>query len=91
VPGHWGGDFVVRQLGTRIATPVQRSSRFGVFTKVDSRDMMTVSARLIRYMRKSPENARKTPTWDRGMELADHKTVAAGTGMRVHFAVLRSR
>lgn len=33
-----------------------------------------------------PAKLRKTLTWDRGMELAAHKTVTAATGLAVYFA-----
>ena len=37
-----------------------------------------------------PEQLRRSLTWDRGMELADHKTVTANTGLAVYFADPRS-
>ena len=33
---------------------------------------------------------RKSLTWDRGMELADHLTVTSNTGLEVYFADPRS-
>ena len=38
----------------------------------------------------APGQLRKSLTWDRGMELADHKTVTANTGLAVYFADPRS-
>ena len=37
--------------------------------------MATVTEGLSRTMARLPEQLRKSLTWDRGMELADHKTV----------------
>jgi IS30 family transposase len=36
------------------------------------------------------EHLRKSLTWDRGMELADHKNVTIDTGLAVYFADPRS-
>ena len=90
VPGHWEGDLIIGRHWSQIATVVERSSRFTVLAQLDRRDMITVSAGLSREMGRLPQHLRKTLTWDRGMELADHKTVAANTGLDVYFADPRS-
>ncbi len=41
-------------------------------------------------MPRLPIELRKTLTWDRGMELADHKNVTVDTGLAVYFADPRS-
>jgi IS30 family transposase len=90
VPGHWEGDLIIGRHWTQIATVVERSSRVTVLAQLDSRDMITVSAGLSREMSKLPQHLRKSLTWDRGMELADHKTVTANTGLDIYFADPRS-
>jgi IS30 family transposase len=52
--------------------------------------MGTVTAGLTRTMTRLPEQLRKSLTWDRGMELADHKNVTIDTGLAVYFADPRS-
>ena len=52
--------------------------------------MATVTEGLSRTMARLPEQLRKILTWDRGMELAGHKTVTANTGLAVYFADPRS-
>ena len=52
--------------------------------------MATVTEGLSRTMARLPEQLRKSLTWDRGMELAEHKTVTANTGLAVYFADPRS-
>jgi IS30 family transposase len=52
--------------------------------------MATVTAGLSRTMTRLPEHLRRSLTWDRGMELADHKNVTINTGLQVFFADPRS-
>lgn len=90
VPGHWEGDLLLGRGLTQIATVVERSTRFTVLVQVDGRDMASVTAGLSREMSLLPEQLRRSLTWDRGMELADHKTVTKNTGLGVYFADPRS-
>jgi IS30 family transposase len=90
VPGHWEGDLLLGRHWTQIATVVERSTRFTVLVQLDGRDMDTVTKGISRTMTRLPEQLRKSLTWDRGMELADHKTVTANTGLDVYFADPRS-
>lgn len=90
VPGHWEGDLLLGRGLTQIATLVERSTRYTVLVQLDRRDMATVTAGLTREMLRLPEHLRQTLTWDRGMELADHKSVTISTGLQVFFADPRS-
>jgi len=90
IPGHWEGDLLLGRGVTQIATVVERSTRFTVLVQLHGRDMITVTAGLSREMTLLPEQLRRSLTWDRGMELADHKTVTKNTGLDVYFADLRS-
>lgn len=90
IPGHWEGDLLLGRHWSQIATVVERATRFTVLVQLDGRDMATVTEGLSRTMARLPEQVRKTLTWDRGMELADHKTVTAKTGLDVYFADPRS-
>lgn len=75
---------------TQIATVVERATRFTLLVQVDGRDMAAVTAGLSREMNLLPEQLRRSLTWDRGMELADHKSVTKNTGLDVYFADPRS-
>ena len=90
IPGHWEGDLLLGRHWSQIATVVERSTRFTVLVQLDGRDMATVTEGLSRTMARLPEQLRKSLTWDRGMELAEHKTVTANTGLAVYFADPRS-
>lgn len=85
VPGHWEGDLIAGSGNTHIATLVERQSRFTMLVKVDRKDTKTVVAALSRQVKKLPGQLRKSLTWDRGMELANHKTFTLATDVDVYF------
>jgi IS30 family transposase len=73
VPGHWEGDLLSGANNTHIATLVERHTRFVMLLKIPSKDTATVVAALARHVRKLPSKLRRSLTWDRGKEMADHK------------------
>jgi IS30 family transposase len=85
VPGHWEGDLLLGRHWTQIATLVERTTRFTVLVHLEGRDMHSVTAGLSREMTRLPEHLRRSLTWDRGMELANHAIVTANTGLDVYF------
>jgi IS30 family transposase len=90
IPGHWEGDLLLGRGLTQVATVVERAARFTVLVQLDGRDMVTVTRALSAKMALRPDDLRQTLTWDRGMELAGHKDVAAATGLATYFADPRS-
>lgn len=86
VPGHWEGDLLLGRHWTQLATLVERTTRFTVLVQLDGRDMHAVTAALAREMGKLPDHVRRSLTWDRGMELANHRAVTEQTGLDVYFA-----
>ncbi len=86
VPGHWEGDLLLGRHWTQLATLVERTTRFTVLVQLAGRDMHAVTDGLSREMAKLPEHVRRSLTWDRGMELANHQAVTANTGLDVYFA-----
>ena|SRR5208282_5224725 len=49
-----------------------------------------VASALIKTIRKLPRAMRKSVTWDRGLELAEHKKLSIATDIKVHFCDPRS-
>lgn len=90
IPGHWEGDLLCGRHWTQVATVVERSTGYTVLVQLDNREMTTTTAGLKRTMTRLPEHLRRTLTWDRGTELADHKNVTIDTGLQVFFADPRS-
>jgi IS30 family transposase len=85
VPGHWEGDLVEGSRGTFIATLVERQSRFVVLVKLSEKRTDVVVDALIKAVRKLPNTLRKSLTWDRGSELADHAKFTVATDVKVYF------
>lgn len=85
VPGHWEGDLVEGSRGTFIATLVERQSRFVILVKLNDKRTEAVVAALIRAIRKLPVSLRRSLTWDRGTELANHAQFTVATDVQVYF------
>ena len=85
VPGHWEGDLVEGSRGSYIATLVERQSRFVIIVTVADKRTETVVAALIKAVRKLPAALRRSLTWDRGMELANHAQFTVATDVQVYF------
>lgn len=85
VPGHWEGDLVEGSRGTFIATLVERRSRFVILIKLSDKRTDAVVDALIKAVRKLPTALRKSLTWDRGSELADHAKFTVATDVKVYF------
>ena len=80
---------MVRQAEGRLKLE-ERATRFTVLVQLGGGDMATVTAGPSREMTKVPTAICRSLTWDRGMELADHMTVTANTGLDIYFADPRS-
>jgi IS30 family transposase len=85
IPGHWEGDLIGGTKNSHIATLVERHSRFTALVKVRSKDTATVVAALSRHVRKLPASLRRSLTWDRGLEMATHKSFTVATNVKVYF------
>jgi IS30 family transposase len=85
IPGHWEGDLIGGTKNSHIATLVERHSRFTALVKVRSKDTATVVAALSRHVRKLPASLRRSLTWDRGLEMAKHKSFTVATNVKVYF------
>jgi IS30 family transposase len=90
VPGHWEGDLLAGGRSTHIATLVERRTRFVILVKIPSKDSAAVAAALARKIRRLPFELRRSLTWDRGTEMADHKQFTVATDVKVYFCDPRS-
>jgi IS30 family transposase len=85
VPGHWEGDLLAGKGHSYIATLVERRSRFVMLVRLPGKDTQSVVQALTRRVRTLPTGVMSSLTWDRGMELAAHKTFSVATDVRVYF------
>jgi IS30 family transposase len=68
-----------------VATLVERHSRFCLLVKVSGKDTATAVAALSQHVLQLPEALRLSLTWDRGLEMAGHKSFTIATDMKVYF------
>jgi IS30 family transposase len=85
IPGHWEGDLLRGARNSHVATLVERHSRFCMLVKVPGKDTATVVAALSQHVRGLPATLRRSLTWDRGLEMAQHKSFTMATDVQVYF------
>jgi IS30 family transposase len=85
VPGHWEGDLLVGGRNSYLATLVERRSRYVCLVRVSGKETQTVVRALTRHVQRLPAGLMTTLTWDRGLELAAHRTFSIATGVQVYF------
>ncbi len=92
VPGHWEGDLIIGKAGrSAIATLVERQTRFTMLLALpDGRTADQVRLAIARRILTLPEQLRRTLTWDRGKEMAEHARFTVETGVEVYFCDPRS-
>ena len=85
MPGHWEGDLLCGSSNSYIVTLVERHSRYVLLAKAQNRDSKTVIRALIDQARRLPDELRRSLTWDRGKEMAQHKRFTLATDVAVYF------
>ena len=73
-----------------LSTRVEPNTRFALLLKAPSKATATVVAALAKHVRKLPQELRRSSTWDRGKEMADHKSFTIATNVQVYFCDPRS-
>jgi IS30 family transposase len=81
VAGHWEGDLVFGARPSAVATLVDRASRYAMVVALpDGNKADAVARALIDQMGRLPAHLRRSLTWDRGSEMAQHSAIrGAGT------------
>jgi IS30 family transposase len=85
VPGHWEGDLLCGSSNSYVVTLVERHSRYVMLAKVPNRDSQSVTTALIALAQRLPDELLKSLTWDRGKEMARHKSFTLATDAAVYF------
>ena len=86
VPGHWEGDLVFGTRPSAVATLVERSTRFVQLVALPTGyTAEQVRPALTTAVQQLPEQLRRSLTWDRGKEMAEHARFSIDTGVQVYF------
>jgi len=89
VPGHHEGDLIMGSIASNsaIGTVVERATGYLTLVHLpDGYRAAQVADAVASQLTRLPESMRKTLTCDRGTEMAQHKRLAAATGMNIYFA-----
>jgi len=85
--GHWEGDNVVYNRHRRaLSTTAERKTRTVMIFRPRDLSAEAKARSTIRRYRALPPKARRTMTYDNGLEAAAHETVTAAIGMKFFFA-----
>jgi IS30 family transposase len=85
--GHWEGDLINGAHGTgNLATLVERSTRFALVGRTDSKEAEEVTQEICDLFEPLPKKSRLSLTLDNGKEFARHEEIARDTVMDVFFA-----
>ena len=90
IPGHWEGDLLSGKGHSRIATLVERHSRYVMLVRLPRGDSPSVVRALARRIQTLPAHLRQSLTWDRGRELTAHRAFTVATNVQVYFCDPRS-
>ncbi|KEJ87707.1 IS30 family transposase, partial [Sulfitobacter donghicola] len=86
--GHWEGDLMIfrREQGkANVASLVERKTRFAVLFRNNDRSSKHFMTRLMNIMEPLPQTARKSITFDRGIEFSGWRKLEPGIGTEAWF------
>ncbi|MGH8632163.1 MAG: IS30 family transposase [Burkholderiales bacterium] len=87
VAGHWEGDLLMgRRNQSALGTLVERQSRYLILARLPGQTAPAVRQGFARRLRRLPASLRKTLTYDRGAEMAEHEALTRSVQIRVYFA-----
>jgi IS30 family transposase len=89
--GHWEGDLVVGKRPSAVAELFERSTRYvRVVQLPDGYRADAVRTAIVEDLVQLPPAMRKSLTWGRGREMAEHQEMAEHLGLDVYFCDSRS-
>ncbi len=87
VPGHWEGDLIKGARNrSAVGTLVERTTRLVILARMEGTDATSARQGFTKKLRHVPALLRKTLTYDRGKEMAEHERLAERLAIRVFFA-----
>ncbi len=89
--GHWEGDLVMGRRPSAVATLVERHTRYVRIVPLPGGIKADAVRRALTHdLGQLPPALRRSLTWDRGREMAEHQELAAELGLEVYFCDPRS-
>lgn len=88
IPGHWEGDLIMgsKASNSALGTLVERTTRYLLLVPLKKHDAYTVRIEFAKAVKRIPRYLKKTLTYDRGTEIAQHKLFTAQTKIQVYLA-----
>ncbi len=87
VPGHWEGDLIKgARNGSAVGTLVERTTRLVLLARMEGTDATSARQGFTKKLRHVPALLRKTLTYDRGKERAEHAQLAQRLAIHIFFA-----
>ena len=87
VPGHWEGDLIKgARNGSAVGTLVERTTRLVLLARMEGTDATSARRGFTKKLRHVPALLRKTLTYDRGKEMAEHEQLAQRLAIQIFFA-----
>ena len=86
-PGHWEGERIKgTRNGSAGGTLVERTTRLAILARMDGTDARSAREGFMKTLRHVPARLRKTRTFDRGKERAEHEPLAQRLASQIFFA-----
>jgi len=87
VPGHGEGDLIKgARNGSAVGTLVERTTRLVILARMEGTDARSARVGFTKKLRPVPALLRKTLTYDRGNEMAEHAQLAQRLAIQIFFA-----
>lgn len=88
IPGHWEGDLLMgsKKSNTALGTLVERTTRYLLLVPLETHDAYTVRTAFAKTVKNIPRRLKRSLTYDRGSEMAEHKLFTKETKIQVYFA-----
>lgn len=87
VPGHWEGDLIKgARNGSAVGTLVERTTRLVILSRMEGTDARSAREGFTKTLRHVPARLRKTLTYDRGKEMAEHERLTKRLALQIYFA-----
>ena len=87
IPGHWEGDLIKgKGNASSIGTLVERTTRYTLLVKMKGADAASALSAFNKAFNRVPLEIRKSMTYDRGKEMANHEALSEAAKLQVYFA-----